>query len=196
MANRREFLQLSAATLGIMAAPVKTLAGVNPSHGMPFQRVIYDERYEDCLAFAHAARRLGAPTHAIREDITELWYGDLRRNLSEQPGLIAGLTTASSAFLMELLGHDVFHHQVFRGEHVVSKGKLEAYRFEVPGYVAEYASTLRTEDTLWSTKLAELMSHYDRSQPSFPRTQVQSHRHEGLSHPDLVSWVIAPLSRS
>ena len=195
MANRREFLQLSAATLGIMAAPVKALAGVDPSQVMPFQRVIYDERYEECLAFASAARAMGARTRGIREDVTELWYGDLRGELARNPGLIAGLTSASSAFLMELLGHDVFHHQVFKGEHKVNAGRLEAYRFEVPGYIAEHTSRLQTADRHWSIALAQLMSNYDHKLPSYPRTQVKSHQQSGISQPDLVSWVIAPLNR-
>jgi hypothetical protein len=195
MANRREFLQLSAATLGIMAVPVKTLAGMNPSTSMPFFKVIYDERFEDCQAFAHESRKLGAVTQGIREDITDLWYGDLRGQLAQQPGLIAGLTTASSAFLLELLSHDVFYHQVFRGEHQLNDAQLTAYRIEAPGYIAKHASALQTGGKHWSTDLAELLARYDHSRPSFPRTQVTSTDNFTPSSPDLVSWVIAPLSR-
>ena len=195
MANRREFLQLSAATLGIMAVPIKTLAGMKPSANTPFFKVIYDERFEDCLAFAHESRKLGAATQGIREDITDLWYGDLRGQLAQQPGLIAGLTTASSAFLLELLSHDVFHHQVFRGEHQLTGGQLSAYRFEAPGYIAEHAAALQTGAQHWSTELAGLLARYDHTRPSYPRTQVTSTDNFTPSSPDLVSWVIAPLSR-
>lgn len=195
MANRREFLQLSAATLGLMATPVTTLARTNPSSVMPFYKVIYDERFDSCLDFAREAHSLGAATQGIREDITELWYGDLRRHLSEQPGLIAGLTTASSAFLLELLGHDVFHHQVFRGEHLLDAGRLNAYRFEAPGYLAEHASALPTGSKHWSADLAELLSRYDHTLPSYPRVTVKSPGLTSTSNPDLVSWVIAPLRK-
>ena len=195
MANRREFLQLSAATLGLMAVPVQTLAGMNPSVAMPFYKVIYDERFEDCLTFAREARRMGAATHAIREDITDLWYDDLRGHLSGHPGLIAGLTTASSAFLLELLGHDVFHHQVFRGEHKFSDGRLNGHRFEVPGYIAEQAYALQRDRKRWSTDLVRLISRYDHTRPSYPRTLVSSPGQSERSSPDLVSWVIAPLKR-
>ena len=195
MANRREFLQLSAATLGIMAAPVKTLAGMAPSAPMPFYKVIYDERYEDCLAFAREARRLGAVTHGIRDDVTELWYGDLRRHLSEQPGLIAGLTTASSAFLLELLGHDVFHHQVFRGEHTFTNEKFSGHHFEVPAYIANDVTTLTVDPDHWSKDLAGVISRYDSSLPTYPRTPINSPRRHDGSKADLVSWVIAPLRK-
>lgn len=195
MANRREFLQLSAATFGIMAAPVKTLAGMTPSAAMPFYKVIYDERYEDCLAFAHEARRLGAATHGIRDDVTELWYGDMRGHLSEQPGLIAGLTTASSAFLLELLGHDVFHHQVFRGEHKFSNEKLTGHHFEVPRYIANDVTELTLDPNHWSKDLAAVIARYDNSLPTYPRSLINTPRRHDGSTADLVSWIIAPLRR-
>jgi len=195
MANRREFLQLSAATLGIMAAPVKTLAGMTPSAAMPFYKVIYDERFEDCVAFAHEARRLGAATHGIRDDVTDLWYGDLRRHLSVQPGLIAGLTTASSAFLLEQLGHDVFHHQVFRGEHKFSNAKLTGHHFEVPEYIGNNVTSLTLDREHWGKDLAVVMSHYDTTRPTFPRTLINAPRRHDGSTANLVSWVIAPLKK-
>ena len=195
MANRREFLQISAATLGFMAVPAKTLAGMNPSTPMPFYKVIYDERFADCRIFAREARRLGAVTHGVREDITDLWYGDLRDHLSGQPGLIAGLTTATSAFLLELLGHDVFHHRVFRGEHNFSNAGLTGHRFEVPGYIAEHASTLTSGREHWTAGLAGLMSRYDHARPAYPRTLISPPGPGLRSSPDLVSWVIAPLKR-
>lgn len=195
MANRREFLQFSAATLGFMAVPVDTLAGLNPATPTPFYKVIYDERFEDCRIFAREARRLGAKVQGIREDVTDLWYGDLRSHLAVQPGLIAGLTTVSSAFLLELLGHDVFHRQVFRGEHTSSDGQLSSHRFEVPEYIADLASALTADKAHWSTELAGLMSRYDQARPSFPRTRISSPVRSERSTPDLVSWVIAPLRK-
>lgn len=196
MANRREFLQLSAATLGLMSIPIKTMAGTTQTFkDLPFYKVIYDDRFEDCRTFAHEARRLGAVTHAIREDITELWYEDLRGRLSEQPGVIAGLTTASSAFLLELFSHDVFHHQVLRGEHTNNNEKITFHRFEAPGYIAGHASGLTTDRGRWSTDLAGLMSGYDLSQPTYPRESVNVPNHNDRFTADLVSWIIAPLNR-
>ena len=196
MANRREFLQLSTAALGLMSVSVKTLAGTIRSYkDLPFYKVIYDDRFEDCRSFAREAERLGAVTHAISEDITELWYEDLRGRLSEQPGVIAGLTTPSSAFLLELFSHDAFHHQVFRGEHTNSNEKITLHRFETPGYFTGHASTLTTDRKGWSMDLARLMSGYDNSLPTYPRESVNVPGHHRKSSADLVSWIIAPLRK-
>ena len=196
MANRREFLQLSAATMGLMSVSVKTLAGtVQSFEDLPFYKVIYDDRFEDCRIFAREARRMGAVTHAIREDITGLWFEDLRGRLSQQPGVIAGLTTSTSAFLLELFSHDVFHHQVFRGEHTNRNEKITFHRLETPGYIAGHAAALTTDRERWSMDLAGLMSGYDHRLPTYPRESVSVPGHNDRFTADLVSWIIAPLNR-
>ena len=196
MANRREFLQISASALGLMAVPQTVLAGLTPNiKDMPFYKVIFDERYEDCRVFADEARRMGATTCAITDDVTELWYGGLRRQLAEHPGVIAGLTNETNAFLLELLGHDVFHRQVFRGEHSFRNGDLIGHRINGPENFVAQTSGLPFDQGHWSTDLARLFSYYDNSRPTYPRTSVHTHEHQDPSNLKLVSWIIAPLKK-
>ena len=196
MANRREFLQLSAAALGLMTVPHRVLAGLTPDlNNMPFYRVFYDERYEDSRVFAGEARNMGAVTTAITGDVGELWYGGLRKQLSEQSGMIAGLTTETDAFLIELLSHDVFYHQVFRGEHRFRDDNLIGHRIDGPEQFLEQTSSLPLNREYWSTDLARLFSLYDNVGPTYPRVSKHTRGDQDESTLKLVSWIIVPLSR-
>lgn len=196
MTSRRGFLQLGATALGIMSMPMTAVSGIMGNQRRnPFDRVIYDDRFTECLSFKKEAERLGATTYGIQGDVSELWYGDLRDYLAGQSGLIAGMTTESSAFLLKILGHDVFHHQVFRADHINQNGKFVGHRFTAPEYLINQAVVVSQNHQTWSVDMARLLSLYDRKRPCSAKVTIKTSIKEDLATENLVSWIIAPLPR-
>ena len=115
MPNRREFLQAG------IAASVLPIAAVGsnfePSTRDPhpnFYKVIFDERFPASVAFGNDWKARGAAVHAIRGDITDLWFHDLDLEWKKRPAPIAGLTAHGPLFCLERLAWD-------RGMRVVSR---------------------------------------------------------------------------
>jgi hypothetical protein len=106
MISRREFIHASVAGVALAAAG-----------GAPLYKVIYDQRFAGSAAFAAAVRKLGFATHAIRGDITGLWFNDLDRHWRERRAPVAGLTTESALFCLERLAWDHQMRVAFRAEH-------------------------------------------------------------------------------
>jgi hypothetical protein len=106
MKNRREFLQagivasLLPLTLPAMAAPDAQVPATT------FYKVIFDERFPASVAFGEEWKARGAPVHAIRGDITDLWFHDLDVQWKKQPVPIAGLTAHGPLFCLERLAWD------------------------------------------------------------------------------------------
>src|ERR1700689_1751850 len=104
MASRREFLQAGIAVSllpGVMAAGAST-----PQTGSPFYKVIFDERFAASVEFGAEWKARGAAVHAIRGDITDLWFHDLDHQWKKQPVAIAGLTAHGPLFCLERLACD------------------------------------------------------------------------------------------
>jgi hypothetical protein len=107
MTNRREFLQAGiAASVLPMAVAGSSLAPAQRESGTSFYKVIFDERFPASVAYAREMERDGAPLHAIRGDITDLWYHDLDARWKQSPVTIAGLTAHGPLFCLERLAWD------------------------------------------------------------------------------------------
>lgn len=74
---------------------------------VPFYKVIYDERFAAGVDFAQQAREQGLAVQAIRGDMTDVWYRDLRHKWQKEPAAIAGLTAYGALFCLERLAWDV-----------------------------------------------------------------------------------------
>lgn len=104
MANRREFLQAGiAASLLPIAVAGRTLAASEHADRVTFYKVIFDERFPASVAFGEEWKARGAAVHAIRGDITDLWFHDLDLQWKRQPVAIAGLTAHGPLFCLERL---------------------------------------------------------------------------------------------
>ncbi len=88
---------------GALASPsaIRGLAGESALY-----KVIYDERFPLSVAFGREAMRSGLAVHAIRGDMTDLWYDDLYLQWRRQPVAIAGLTAHGPLFCLERLAWD------------------------------------------------------------------------------------------
>src|SRR5580692_4376296 len=107
MASRREFLQagLAASLLPVAASELPAAVSVKESQAPPvsFYKVIFDERFSSSVAFGQEWKARGAAVHAIRGDITDLWFHDLDLQWKKQPVTIAGLTAHGALFCLERL---------------------------------------------------------------------------------------------
>jgi hypothetical protein len=110
MASRREFIQagLAASLLPVAASELPAAVSVKESQAPPvsFYKVIFDERFPSSVAFGQEWKARGAAVHAIRGDITDLWFHDLDLQWKKQPVTIAGLTAHGPLFCLERLAWD------------------------------------------------------------------------------------------
>jgi hypothetical protein len=121
MASRREFLQAGiAASLLPAVVPAKA---ADPSHS--FYKVIFDERFPASIAYGKDWKARGAVVHAIRGDITDLWFHDLDRQWKKQPVAIAGLTAHGPLFCLQRLAWDHGMRVVSRVEQPTCDGDGE-----------------------------------------------------------------------
>jgi hypothetical protein len=107
MASRREFLQAGmAASVLPLAAAGSDLAPSQRGAVTNFYKVIFDERFPASVAFGVEWIARGAAVHAIRGDITDLWFHDLDLQWKKRPAAIAGLTAHGPLFCLERLAWD------------------------------------------------------------------------------------------
>jgi hypothetical protein len=86
-----------------------------------FSRAVFDERFAECRGFAAELHGAGVRTSAIRGDVAQLWYDDLRMHLSETGLPVAGLTNRAALFCLEELARDVCMRVIFRADHMVEQ---------------------------------------------------------------------------
>lgn len=108
MLNRRQIM-----IGGVAACAVPAVAGAMEGGVSGLAAVIYDDRFGDAVTFAVEAQRFGVPVLAIDGDVTALWR-DLGAAWRREPMAIAGATTPSSLFCLQLLAHDHGHRLVMR----------------------------------------------------------------------------------
>ncbi|MGA2212231.1 MAG: hypothetical protein ABSH31_03055, partial [Bryobacteraceae bacterium] len=117
MIDRRSALKIGATTLA--AALVRGSAlGKSPSRS-GYERAVFDERFDACRVFGAQFARSGVPASAIRGDVAELWYEDLRAALSKRRAPIAGLTNRPALFCLEELARDVGMRVILRVDHTL-----------------------------------------------------------------------------
>lgn len=197
MFNRRKFLQLGATSIGALTLARHTFAHtINAdSNVVPFYKVVYDERLQDCLNFAKEVEKTGAVTHGTRGDIASLWYQDIKPALQKAPGIVAGLTQESTALYISALGRDIEHYQVFRGDHYLTNDNIVGHQVSAPDYMIEQARNLDNSGNHWGADVARLLSQY---QPGAKQTGSTVLPFSPVNDVDdnserLVSWIIAPI---
>jgi hypothetical protein len=203
MASRREFLQVGIAALTLpisaraalapeAAAPVSDLAST------PIYKVIFDQRFSASVDFAEQAKALGAHAHAIKGDITDLWFHDLYHRWKQGPAAIAGLTAHGPLFCLERLAWDQRMRVVFRAEHKsLPNGDIE-HELTGPEALVRQAAELHNDTRAWPRRMAQLVMRCPagRQTPLQARIVASSAQHIGNGPDPLFSWVIAPVART
>jgi hypothetical protein len=107
MANRREFLQGSAAAAMLVLSPALLAAvdTLNARQSLPLYKVLFDARHAASQRFAAVFAEQGIATYGLpKGDITPFWRNELAAVWASSPAPIAGLTDGSVLFCLEQLG--------------------------------------------------------------------------------------------
>ena len=203
MSSRRHFLQvgitasaLPFALTNLQALPESSAEAVAPINELPrrtFYKVIVDERIPESLRFGQHMREMGSAVHAIRGDVTDLWFHDLFAQWTKEPVAIAGLTEHGPLFCLERLAWDHGMRVVYRAEHRLD-GDCVLHEVSGPEAVIGRAADLGPAGVDWTTQAARLVSGcQDGRSPTAVTRAVTRVAPAGDREP-LLSWVIAPRS--
>ncbi|HKV04208.1 MAG TPA: hypothetical protein VJO53_03755 [Candidatus Acidoferrales bacterium] len=203
MASRREFLQIGVAALALPISARNSVSPVVPEHDAepaptPLYKAVFDERFTASRLFGETVQRLGVPVHAIRGDITDLWFHDLYARWKQGPAAIAGLTGHGPIFCLDRLAWDQGMRVVFRAEHTRrSDGTIE-HALSGPAVMLRQAADLGGSDTEWAVRMAELVTRcpVNRSPVSKAAILTPSAASASSEQETLISWVIAPVKRA
>jgi hypothetical protein len=219
MQTRREFLQstLAASALPMAVAmaaradtPPAATDATAPQPGCALYKVIYDARFVASRAFAEHAVRRGLPIHEITGDVTAVWFSDLHPRWQKGPAPITGLTAPGALFCLERLAWDHQMRCVFHAEHrCLANGAAEhrclarsvGENRTASGADSVLETELEAAGTAWIDLLASRIAHV-HSNRRFRPAWIPGATASGLPrtpHEDsvtLVSWIIAPFSRT
>lgn len=203
MTNRREFLHLGVAALSL---PIAARAGASSAilagsgeqseepRREPLYKILFDERYLACARFAQEIERGALATHAIRADITKLWYDDLYHRWNQGAVAIAGLTAPGPIFCLEMLARDAGMRVALRVDHRRSGQRID-HEFAGPVESLMLARELETSSERWPEKMAKIVARFPAK-----RTRATTGRYSGRTDRNcgewehLVTWVIVPVS--
>ena len=190
MLNRREFVQSGLCATALAASGI---ALAKDASALSIYKVVIDERFAASRAFGAQAVRLGAGLLSMQGDVTSIWYSDLYHQWKKaQPGAIAGLTTDSSLFCLDILARDVGMRVVYRGDHCTTNGAHFEHQAVGPNSVVREIEALG-KSAAWAntTATALLACPKDGLRPAALRVGP-SLSTEADSATSLVSWIIAP----
>jgi hypothetical protein len=173
-------------------------------------KVIYDARFVASRAFAEHAVRRGLPIHEIAGDVTAVWFNDLHPRWQQGAAPIAGLTAPGALFCLERLAWDHRMRCVFHAEHRCLANGAAEHRC-LAGSVGEnriasgtdsvLEAELEAAGTAWEGVLASRITHLHSnlclrpaSTPGPTPSGLPRTPNEGSVI--LVSWIIAPFSRT
>jgi hypothetical protein len=192
MISRRNVLTVAAAGVAGTLTPISAWSAgshrIGSARGLC--RAVFNERYDECLAFARELDHRGAVTTGIRNDVAALWYKDLRPQLRQTPLPLAGLTDPTTLFCLEELARDVDMKVLYRIDRTVEPGGRVRHDVTGPAAVVEAARNLGAAKD-FGRAMAVLASDVEARGP----WNVASLRRTGPSSAPngtaLVSWVIA-----
>ena len=204
-----------AARADILVAPAGAETGAEadttaPQGACALYKVIYDARFVASRAFAEHAVRCGLPIHEIAGDVTAVWFNDLHPRWQQGAAPIAGLTAPGALFCLERLAWDHRMRCVFHAEHsclangaaehrCLARGAGENRIASGPDSVLEVE--LEAAGPAWVGVLARRITHVHsnlglRSAPIPAPTASGLPRTPHGGSETLVSWIIAPFSRT
>jgi len=196
MVNRRRAMKIGAATVAGAFVNLPALdRDVAPARAHnAFQRAVFDERFAEGRAFAAELNSAGVLTSAIRGDVAELWYRDLRVQLSKSPTPLAGLTDRLALFCLEELARDVGMRVIARVDHVIDPdGEQNGHaQHSAVGPVSLVAASRQlTTELGFGRTMARVFRRFDFSEPRDTAAQKRTGPFAPENKTALVSWIIA-----
>ena len=130
MPDRRTTLKIGAT--GMLAAlvnlPGQSLANasrVNKSKLLP-SHILFDSQYLESQNFAAAINNKGIQATDIKDNLSSVWYQQLRQQLSQNRAPVLGMTSRLELFCLEELARDVGMQVSLRVDHLIDKsGSVE-----------------------------------------------------------------------
>ena len=202
MTDRRTFLKTGITALALptiarsgFALPL-SIANGSSSYVTPY-KVIYDERFQDSLAFAAAAQDLGASIHGIRGDVTDLWYHDLYHEWKKGPAPIMGMTTTDALFCLQILAQDQRMRVVLRVDHNYLPGNRIEHVINSATPASPAVADLEKVGPAWNIHMSDIVLHCPEQQSQASCTTLITQLDRPLSaQQSLATWVIAPIKKS
>jgi hypothetical protein len=156
---------------------------------MRFNKVLYDERTTAGLAFAAEARRLGADVHAVKGDVTKIWFDELQPQWQATQVATAGLTDFNSWFVLDLMARDAGMRTVYLAHHESTPYGHAHRQF---GPLGALEAPLGSASHRWGRQSAGILMHFpSKVSVSRDRSSILEARNREISRAALVSWIIA-----
>lgn len=195
MANRRQFIQASAA---IATAGAPTLSALAKSFDtLPLYKVVFDERFDASREFANEAHKLGARIHGIGGEVHSLWYDDLYHRWKSSPVAIAGMTTYNPMFLLAMMAQDVRMRVIYRAHHRSESASLSHEVFG-PYELGACKRELCAAEEAWARAAAQIVMSWPAKEThvAYAQSNIASADGKALEANTLISWIIAPVRRT
>ena len=202
MTDRRTFLKTGITALALptiarsaYALPL-AITGDAASYVTPY-KVIYDQRFQDSIAFADAARNLGAVIHGIKGDVTDLWYNDLYHEWQKGPAPIMGMTTTDALFCLQILAQDQRMRVVLRIDHTYLAGDRIEHVINSVAPASPAVANLENVGPAWNIHMSDIVLHCPEQQSQTTCTSLITQLDRPVTEKQsLVTWVIAPIKRA
>ena len=193
MVNRRNVLKISAATVaGVFVKMPVSGRNLSPTRAhIAFHRAVFDERFAECRDFADELENAGVSASAIRGDVANLWYQDLREHLRENRLPVAGLTDRPALFCLEELARDVGMRVVFRADHIIDQNGHVQHTTVGTASLVAVARNLPRQSDGFGRAIAVLLSQFDINEPRDTAAQKRTGPFSPGNKTALVSWLIA-----
>lgn len=194
MANRREFIQASAAAA--VGAPTWTALATTFDR-LPLYKVVFDERFNASRSFADEAQGLGANLHAISGEVHSLWYDDLYHRWKRSPIAIAGMTTYNPMFLLGMMAQDVRMRVIYRAHHRDQSASMSHEVFG-PNEMSGCRLKLCNAEDAWGLAAARIVMSWpaEATAVAYDQSNIAAANGKALSADTLISWIIAPVRRA
>jgi hypothetical protein len=162
------------------------LSGLAPAER--FNKMLYDERAPAALIFAAEARRLGADVHAVRGDVTGVWFTVLQPEWQASQISTAGLTYFNSWFVLDMMARDAGMRTVYLAHH---ESTTQGYAHRQFGPHSLSKASLDPAGQ-WGRQSARILMRFPQNvSVARDRSSILEARDREISPASLVSWVIA-----
>jgi hypothetical protein len=206
MPTRRQFMRhaiVSSVTVCSPAAPAMLAAfhrtdearprNDGPDEPYQFFRVLFDNMSPEGAAFGTEAAAYGAATRAVGADLGSLWMYEIEPTWKYCPSAIAGLTSGTHLFCLELLARDYGMGLVYRVRHEISASDDCRHLVTGPAALSSWTDQLAASRRDWTSLAASLAMNCPSAIRAARDLDLVDLASCSAHERTLFSWVIAPI---
>ena len=192
MLRRREFLKHSVVVATVASTGILTAQAQPPPH--PKRRVdfvLVDDELEDSVLFANELTAQGAQAFATRQDIGQLWFGELGRSFTSGK-VIAGLTSHSELLVCAAFAREVGARVRYEGSHDCRGSDVLSHTLQIASSAQPFSTMLAAADREWPRLIAAHVGQLAACDGTLHKDRCRTQTQRSATHPgSLFSWVIA-----